>query len=58
MTGRSVNRALLLSVLVVAAPYDGARTAWDERPAALHEALAPLLRGQPAEPAGRIARSR
>jgi epoxyqueuosine reductase len=44
------------SVLVVAAPYDGARTAWDERPDALHEALAPLLRGQPAEPAGRIAR--
>ncbi len=45
------------SVIVVAAPYAGAdRAAWDPRPDALREALAPLLAGSPAEPAGRIAR--
>jgi epoxyqueuosine reductase len=45
------------SVIVVAAPYVGAgRAAWDPRPDALREALAPVLAGTPAEPAGRIAR--
>ncbi|MDQ3689537.1 MAG: tRNA epoxyqueuosine(34) reductase QueG [Chloroflexota bacterium] len=45
------------SVIVVAAPYAGAdRAAWDPRPDALREALAPVLAGSPAEPAGRIAR--
>jgi epoxyqueuosine reductase len=45
------------SVITVAAPYVGAeRATWDPRPSALHHALAPVLGGQPAEPAGRIAR--
>ncbi len=45
------------SVIVVAAPYAGAdRAAWDPQPDALREALAPVLAGSPAEPAGRIAR--
>ena len=45
------------SVLVVAAPYAGAdRAAWDPDPDALRRALAPVLEGAPAEPAGRIAR--
>ncbi|CAN5360740.1 tRNA epoxyqueuosine(34) reductase QueG [soil metagenome] len=45
------------SVIVVAAPYVGLdRAAWDPRPDALREALAPVLAGSPAEPAGRIAR--
>ncbi len=45
------------TVVTVAAPYVGAeRAAWDDRPSALHEALAPVLSGTPAEPAGRIAR--
>jgi len=45
------------SVIVVAAPYAGVdRAAWDRRPDALREALAPVLAGSPAEPAGRIAR--
>jgi len=45
------------SVVVVAAPYVGSqRAAWDPAPDALHQALAPVLRGRPAEPAGRIAR--
>ena len=45
------------SVITVAAPYVGSdRAAWDDRPSALHEALAPVLGGAPAEPAGRIAR--
>jgi epoxyqueuosine reductase len=45
------------SVIIVAAPYVGAeRAAWDGQPSALHQALAPVLASQPAEPAGRIAR--
>jgi len=45
------------SLVVVAAPYAGAdRARWDARPHALREALAPVLAGAPAEPAGRIAR--
>jgi epoxyqueuosine reductase len=45
------------SVVVVAAPYVGAeRSAWDERPDALREALGPILSASPQEPAGRIAR--
>ena len=45
------------SVIVVAAPYGGAdRASWDPEPAALRRALAPVLAGMPAEPAGRIAR--
>jgi epoxyqueuosine reductase len=45
------------SVIVVAAPYGGAdRASWDPEPAALRRALAPVLAGLPAEPAGRIAR--
>jgi epoxyqueuosine reductase len=45
------------SVIVVAAPYAGAdRAAWDPAPDALRVALAPVLAGAPAEPAGRIAR--
>ena len=45
------------SVVVVAAPYAGTdRAAWDPEPAALRHALAPVLAGAPAEPAGRIAR--
>jgi epoxyqueuosine reductase len=45
------------SVIVVAAPYAAAdRKAWDPDVDALRRALAPVLAGQPAEPAGRIAR--
>jgi epoxyqueuosine reductase len=45
------------SVITVAAPYVGLeRAAWDDRPRALHDALATVLGGSPAEPAGRIAR--
>ena len=45
------------SVIVVAAPYAGSdRGAWDPAPGALRAALAPVLSGSPAEPAGRIAR--
>ncbi|MGH2428985.1 MAG: tRNA epoxyqueuosine(34) reductase QueG [Candidatus Limnocylindria bacterium] len=45
------------SVIVVAAPYAGAdRAAWDPRPDLLREVLAPVLAGEPAEPAGLIAR--
>ena len=45
------------SVIVVAAPYTAAdRAAWDPRPDALHAALAHVLAGSPATPAGRIAR--
>ncbi|MGZ8475154.1 MAG: tRNA epoxyqueuosine(34) reductase QueG [Candidatus Limnocylindria bacterium] len=45
------------SLVVVAVPYAGAdRARWDARPDALREALAPVLAGAPAEPAGRIAR--
>ncbi|HEX2194889.1 MAG TPA: tRNA epoxyqueuosine(34) reductase QueG [Candidatus Limnocylindria bacterium] len=45
------------SVIVVAASYAGRdRAAWDPAPEALHNALAPVLAGTPAEPAGRIAR--
>ena len=45
------------SVIVIAAPYAGAdRATWDPAPDALRRALAPVLGGQPSEPAGRIAR--
>jgi epoxyqueuosine reductase len=45
------------SVLVVAASYAGPqRAAWDPAADALHRALARVLGGSPAEPAGRIAR--
>jgi epoxyqueuosine reductase len=44
------------SVVVVAAPYDGGRSAWDPQPDALRRALAPVLSATPREPAGRIAR--
>jgi epoxyqueuosine reductase len=45
------------SVITVAAPYVGAeRAAWDGQASALHEALAPVLAGVPAEPSGKIAR--
>lgn len=45
------------SVVVVAAPYVGAeREGWDPDPGGLHRALAPVLAGSPAAPAGRIAR--
>jgi epoxyqueuosine reductase len=45
------------SVIVVAAPYVGAdRAEWDPAPDALRVALAPVLSGSPAEPAGKIAR--
>jgi epoxyqueuosine reductase len=45
------------SVIVVAASYAGSdRGAWDGRADALHRALAPVLAGEPGEPAGRIAR--
>jgi epoxyqueuosine reductase len=45
------------SVIVVAASYAGSdRDAWDGRADALHRALAPVLAGEPGEPAGRIAR--
>ena len=45
------------SVIVVAAPYAGVdRCGWDPRPDALRAALAPVLAGSPAQPAGRIAR--
>ena len=45
------------SVITVAAPYVGEeRAAWDPRPTALHEALAPVLAAEPGEPAGKVAR--
>jgi epoxyqueuosine reductase len=45
------------SVIVVAAPYAGSdRRGWDGATDALHRALAPVLAGEPREPAGRIAR--
>ena len=45
------------SVVVVAAPYAGVdRAAWDPRPDALRRALDHVLRAEPSEPAGRIAR--
>jgi epoxyqueuosine reductase len=44
------------SVVVVAAPYDGGRAAWDRDPDALSRALAPVLGAGPREPAGKIAR--
>jgi epoxyqueuosine reductase len=45
------------SVITVAAPYVGEeRAAWDSRPGALHEALAPVLERGPRQPAGKIAR--
>jgi epoxyqueuosine reductase len=45
------------SVVVVAAPYAGAdRARWDPRPDALRAALERVIAGQPAQPAGRIAR--
>jgi epoxyqueuosine reductase len=45
------------SVIVLAAPYAGQdRAGWDPAPDALHRALANVLVGSPAEPAGRIAR--
>lgn len=45
------------TVIVVAAPYvGGGRAAWDPAPAALHDALAAVLRAEPRTPAGRIAR--
>jgi epoxyqueuosine reductase len=45
------------SVIVVAAPYAGRdRHAWDPAPDALRRALAAVLAGTPAEPAGKIAR--
>jgi epoxyqueuosine reductase len=45
------------SVVVLAAPYAGAdRASWDPAPDALRRALAPVLAGAPARPAGRIAR--
>ncbi|HEX6654576.1 MAG TPA: tRNA epoxyqueuosine(34) reductase QueG [Candidatus Limnocylindria bacterium] len=44
------------SVVVVAAPYDRSRGAWDSDADALRRVLAPVLSGTPAEPAGRIAR--
>jgi epoxyqueuosine reductase len=45
------------SVIVVAAPYtSGDRGAWDPAPDRLRAALADVLEGEPAEPAGLIAR--
>jgi epoxyqueuosine reductase len=44
------------SLIVVAAPYDNGRAAWDPAPDALARALAPVLSGEPQRPAGRIAR--
>jgi len=45
------------SVVVLAAPYAGSdRAAWDPEPGGLRRALAPVLEGSPAEPAGRVAR--
>ncbi len=45
------------SVIVVAAAYGGPeRAGWDPAADALHRALAPVLAGRPAEPAGKIAR--
>jgi len=45
------------SLIVVAAPYVGAeRAAWDPEPALLRRALAPVLAGSPALPAGKVAR--
>ena len=43
------------SVIVVAAAYAGEdRAAWDPRPEALRDALAPIMAGTPSEPVGRI----
>jgi epoxyqueuosine reductase len=51
------HRADARSVIVVAAPYAGGdRRAWDGASDALHRVLAPVLAGEPREPAGRIAR--
>jgi epoxyqueuosine reductase len=44
------------SVIVVAAPYDGGRAAWDRDPGALSRTLAPVFAAEPREPAGKIAR--
>jgi epoxyqueuosine reductase len=44
------------SVVVVAAPYDGTRPAWDPQPDALRHALAAILSARPRQPTGRIAR--
>ncbi|HEY8179114.1 MAG TPA: tRNA epoxyqueuosine(34) reductase QueG [Candidatus Limnocylindria bacterium] len=45
------------SVIVVAAPYAGSdRCGWDGAADALHRAIAPVLAGEPQQPAGRIAR--
>jgi epoxyqueuosine reductase len=44
------------SVVVVAAPYDRGRAAWDPQPDALRRVLAPVLSAAPARPSGRIAR--
>jgi epoxyqueuosine reductase len=50
------HRADARSLIVVAAPYDRGRMAWDPAPAALASVLAPVLASEPREPAGRIAR--
>ena len=56
-TDPQAHDAAARSVIVVAAPYAGAdRAAWDPAPDAVRRALAPILAGHPAEPAGRIAR--
>ena len=55
-TDPSRHSAGARSVVVVAAPYDRGRGAWDPDPDALRRALAPVLASSPREPAGRIAR--
>lgn len=56
-TDPRAHDAMARSVIVVAAPYAGTdRGAWDPAPGALRAALASVLSGSPAEPAGRIAR--
>jgi epoxyqueuosine reductase len=56
-TDPRLHQADARSVIVVAAPYAGSdRRAWDGATDALHRALAPVLAGEPREPAGRIAR--
>jgi epoxyqueuosine reductase len=56
-TDPRAHDAAARSVVVVAAPYAGVdRGAWDPQPDALRRALAPVLAGSPAEPAGRVAR--